>query len=583
MRRGYVYLLFFALAALVLIAKGAIAGDFGDCSPDQELFSISTNFNAHGEAHDQNQYDIRLCFDDFFKDYYRPPVGVGAHDCVDYVTYDNSFIRLSGQTDAHAESPALSTPGYVDNICYGNLQCFLAGVGEDCNESMPLGSAQYSLIVSLSGVTDAHLGLANYYDYALCCRAENYEPICDYDGLCEPPETPMNCPDCESECGDGLVEGFEECDPGPPLNLTDHDCTNYDSDSPYVGGTLDCYPRGHPNECTYNITSCDPSECSDGEDNDLDEATDYPADFSCSGPEDNDESEPKAACQDGDDNDLDGNCDFDGAVGMLGCSGLPDSGCTSFQDDDETNCGDGLVETGEQCDCGTPGLACNWTEVAPSGVDSTCEDIDSDYWGGTLGCDASCSYVFDDCEGYPGFCEAEQPFYFEDDSGALLSPSSCDDYNRVYEGLDSFNNTRRKELCVNDCVPGASDPANNGYGGGALVDWGCAYDEGTSGSYDGECYFYFNSTTNPNSQCRVDYDILSDCGPDNPFRRVNVTSSTIPPGMGWDCTACSGGESSCETEIMCPRVIQLPLIGAFGIALAVIVITLVYVYLKRKK
>ena len=46
-------------------------------------------------------------------------------------------------------------------------------------------------------------------------------------------------------------------------------------------------------------------QCSDGIDNDADGAIDYPADFSCSSPLDNDESIPKTQCQDGKDNDGD--------------------------------------------------------------------------------------------------------------------------------------------------------------------------------------------------------------------------------------------------------------------------------------
>ncbi len=66
-------------------------------------------------------------------------------------------------------------------------------------------------------------------------------------------------------------------------------------------------------------------QCQDGKDNDNDGASDFPEDFSCSGPLDNDEENPKAACQDGADNDGDGKTDQD------------DPGCKSKQDNDETD------------------------------------------------------------------------------------------------------------------------------------------------------------------------------------------------------------------------------------------------------
>jgi uncharacterized repeat protein (TIGR01451 family) len=87
---------------------------------------------------------------------------------------------------------------------------------------------------------------------------------------------------------------------------------------------------------TINCPASTP-QCSDGIDNDNDGATDFPADFSCSGPTDDDETNPRAQCQDGLDNDNDGFTDFP-----------LDPGCTGKQDNDETNtatlpqCSDGI-------------------------------------------------------------------------------------------------------------------------------------------------------------------------------------------------------------------------------------------------
>src|SRR3989339_649451 len=85
-------------------------------------------------------------------------------------------------------------------------------------------------------------------------------------------------------------------------------------------------PHGDNNWSERIVTSVTCAQCNDGIDNDQDGATDYPADFSCTDPNDNDETNPKAQCQDGIDNDQDGTVDFP-----------TDVGCTSAQDNDESN------------------------------------------------------------------------------------------------------------------------------------------------------------------------------------------------------------------------------------------------------
>ena len=499
MKGGHVYLLVFALIALVFYAGVAAAED---CTrEDQEMFAIWSLTNAHGEAYNQEIYPNKVCFYDYFSDSYG---FANPHTCVGSEDGDNTVLRLSGNSNAHAESPDFNTDGYVD-VCYGDLDCFLAPVGKNCNYT---GDSDYCLIVSLTGETNAHIALTNYSGMSLCCASSAYSCLCDYDGTCEPwlGETPMNCPDCfDYECGDGVIEGLEECDCDGGVTSCDWTVdTCGEIDPSYTGGTLRC------ESCNYDDTLCE------------------------------------------------------GGSGVVVC-------------------GDGVVDPGEDCDCGGEITSCVWT------VD-TCEEVDPSYDGGTLRCE-SCDYDEDACEEAPGFCETNLPFIIYDGSGAMVSPNSCQDYNDVYQGHDSYNGSMRKLLCEKDCV-GVSDPLNNGYNGPPLTEWGCKYDsdgvDGSPGGNDGECYFYFNSTANPDMQCRIDYEILSNCGPDSPFREVLISGAVLPldPPTAWDpkCSSCSDGSSqSCETSIRCPLVIQLPLIGAVGLALSVIIIVLVYVYFKRKK
>lgn len=76
------------------------------------------------------------------------------------------------------------------------------------------------------------------------------------------------------------------------------------------------------------------TECQDGMDNDSDGSIDYPSEFSCSSPQDNDENDIASQCQDGIDNDNDGTLDE------------TDKGCATNQDNQENDelieCNDGI-------------------------------------------------------------------------------------------------------------------------------------------------------------------------------------------------------------------------------------------------
>ncbi len=80
-------------------------------------------------------------------------------------------------------------------------------------------------------------------------------------------------------------------------------------------------------------------QCSDGQDNDNDGARDYPADFSCSNENDNDEQQPWSECFDGEDNDEDGPIDM---ADTESCSGIQDNSesspqCSDGRDNDDDN------------------------------------------------------------------------------------------------------------------------------------------------------------------------------------------------------------------------------------------------------
>jgi hypothetical protein len=140
------------------------------------------------------------------------------------------------------------------------------------------------------------------------------------------------------QCGDGKIEGMEQCD-GTDLN--GHTCAS----EGFTAGTLSCDAT-----CKLVTTSC--TKCGNGV------------------------AEPGEQC---DGTDLGGHtCVSEGFVGgTLGCDAsckLVTTGCTK--------CGNGVVDPGEQCDGTNLG-------------GHTC--VSEGFAGGTLGCNASCNLVTTGC------------------------------------------------------------------------------------------------------------------------------------------------------------------------------------------
>lgn len=54
-------------------------------------------------------------------------------------------------------------------------------------------------------------------------------------------------------CGDGFIDGAEECEPGPPINVDGKTC---ESEDPSLTGPLNCYAVGTAQECTFDKTMC---------------------------------------------------------------------------------------------------------------------------------------------------------------------------------------------------------------------------------------------------------------------------------------------------------------------------------------
>src|SRR4030043_1591328 len=119
------------------------------------VMGLSSATNAHGENYTTTGiYPYVLCCD--FGN------GVQPNECIDN---PNPIIKLSSSTNAHAEIPSGTT--YSTKVCYEDLQCI--GTTSDCGSgnaiNYPLG------FVSLSSVTNAHIGGINDYPTKICCRS----------------------------------------------------------------------------------------------------------------------------------------------------------------------------------------------------------------------------------------------------------------------------------------------------------------------------------------------------------------------------------------------------------------------------
>ena len=140
--------------------------------------------------------------------------------------------------------------------------------------------------------------------------------------------------------------------------------------------------------------------------------------------------EPVAQCSDGLDNDGDGYCDFawkkaectDGSI-------VGDAGCATKDDNDETNCGDGVCEGTETCnDC-----------VSDCGSCVSCGD-------GSCNGDETCATCEADCGACPPVCGDS---ICEGDETCATCEADCG--SCIYCGDGSCNGNETCATCEADC------------------------------------------------------------------------------------------------------------------------------------
>ncbi|MCK5149329.1 hypothetical protein KAJ87_00190 [Candidatus Pacearchaeota archaeon] len=269
---------------------------------DHVVLGLSASTNAHGELHDEGNYNYALCCD--FGN------GVQLNECslTDHAIYgagisSNKLIGLSSKTNAHAQRVQDIT--YDEDVCYNGLTC-VDTEGNCAEEDYSVG------ILSLSGTTNAHIGAYQDYSRNICCNiiscrigevascGDYNENECGFDpcGVASDDAKETYDIDCSSNskacycewsevdgcisgwreifsdyCGNNEIGSGEKCD-GTDMPFTDCSSGNIDD---CTAGTLSCYAPGHENECTLNIescTGCNPAGLCDGAEINLGETCD---------------------------------------------------------------------------------------------------------------------------------------------------------------------------------------------------------------------------------------------------------------------------------------------------------------------
>ncbi|MFH2006959.1 MAG: DUF4215 domain-containing protein [bacterium] len=317
-----------------------------------------------------------------------------------------------------------------------------------------------------------------------CAACATGVPAVDQDAVVNPPNDVQVAPDgAQSVCGNGVLEGIEECD---GFELGDQTCEN----NGYVSGDLAC-----ASDCTLDKSGCVGAGCGNGM--------------------------------------IDTGEDCDGAnlagttcttLGYLGGTLTCSSVCT-FDTDQCLTCGDSVVQNGEECDGSNLG-----------GV--TCADLG--FTSGTLMCDNYCGFDTGGCVN--ANCGNGTLEGTEDCDGADLGGHTCVDVGFYAGTLACFPDCTYDQtgchMCGNGSVNGVeqcdggnlngADCTTLGFTGGSLACTGsCTYD--TAGCYTSACG---NGTIEGSEAC----DDANGASGDG-------CSSACAIESGWSC---SGQPSSCS-------------------------------------
>jgi len=132
------------------------------CAPTQTILKISSSENAHAEtwvSWGNNHYDFEICFDGIFWETFDLN---NPHDCKS--DDSNLVVTLSGDTNAHADSPDVINSLFGTKVCYGDLECKERDVIDGCEVG-------YKEILRLYSSSNSHLLMPwnSGGDKIICC------------------------------------------------------------------------------------------------------------------------------------------------------------------------------------------------------------------------------------------------------------------------------------------------------------------------------------------------------------------------------------------------------------------------------
>lgn len=256
-------------------------------------------------------------------------------------------------------------------------------------------------------------------------------------------------------------------------------------------------------------------------------------------------------------------------------------------------CGDGEITGDEQCDCGTPG---NWNcadnNIPGYDLDGkTCAEVVPGS-SGTLSCYApdntnECRFDKTGCT-VPdlGWCTdwdgTNFAFLWRDANGDHPL-NACNDYNLLnvnpdWPGLPDTAWDFRKHACNLDCSNVAwNDPSLPPDASSASCNW--TYTDNNQAA--GQCRLVYDIYGH---DCRVDVIDSGECNAESNTKTIKIRVTNMEGGPAIDCGRCpednpdNDGNSvnTCQQEVPCPKVLQLPFFNWKNFVAALILISVVY-------
>ena len=149
-----IFILILILAIIPSLANAMACSAKPACAAGEtSVLELSAVTNAHGAVAGSGDYTSKVCC-----------TGITGTTCGGNA---KTLLRLSGNTNAHAESPEETTPAYSNACISGSpliTKIYLATAGQNC-----IGTD--ACVVTLSGQTNAHLAdctPANAYQQKIC-------------------------------------------------------------------------------------------------------------------------------------------------------------------------------------------------------------------------------------------------------------------------------------------------------------------------------------------------------------------------------------------------------------------------------